>query len=106
MNVYIVPWDNKNAHYSVGTNSSQCSKQVYNIYQYGKYCMYGRIAYVTEKGFPHTSNSINLDGHNFVFKKVTKLKIPLSINVCRCSLLTIFQGNTFSQSQVMNCQSL
>ena len=66
------------------------------------------LAFVTgfaKRGLPHTSNSINLEDHNLVFKKDASLKFSPSINLCWCSPMTKFQVNNCFQSQVMNCQS-
>ena len=59
-----------------------------------------------KRGLPRTSNSLNLEEHNFEFKKDTNLKVSPSINLCWCPLLTKFQVNNVFQSQAMNCQSL
>ena len=58
-----------------------------------------------KRGLPHTSNSMNVEDHNVVFKKDTNLKFSPSINLCWCSVLTKFHVNNFFQSQVMNFQS-
>ena len=66
------------------------------------------LSFVTrfsKRGLPHTSTSMNLGEHNIVFKKDTNLKFSTSLNLCWISLLTKFQSNTFSQSEVMICQS-
>ena len=47
----------------------------------------------TKRGLPHTSNSMNLEAHNFVFKKRTNLKFSLAIKLCWHSQLTYFQVN-------------
>ena len=64
--------------------------------------------YVTgfaKRGLPHTSNSMNLEDCNFVFKKDANLKFSLSIKLCWSPTMTQFQVNNFFQSQVMNRQS-
>ena len=64
--------------------------------------------YVTgfaKRGLPHTSNSMNLEDHNLVFKIDANLKCSPFINLCWCSPMTKFQVNNTFQPQVMNCQS-
>ena len=58
-----------------------------------------------KKGLPHTSNSMNLEDHNVVFKKDTILKFFPCITLWWYSLLPKYQGNNFFQSEVMNYQS-
>ena len=42
-------------------------------------CVYPYVTGFTKRGLPHTSNSMNLEGHTFVFKKRTNLKFSLAI---------------------------
>ena len=63
--------------------------------------------YVTgfvKRGLPRTSNSMNLEDHNFMFKKHANLKFSQSITVCWYSLLSKVQGNNFFPSEVMNAK--
>ena len=61
-----------------------------------------------ERVLLQTSNSMNLEDHNFVFKIYTKLLYPLSY-ACWCSLLSKFQGNSLeviNLSNVVNWQCM
>ena len=59
-----------------------------------------------KRGLPQTSKSMNLEDHNFITMKLTKLKFFLAIMLCWWFQITKFQAINYHQSEVTNRQSL
>ena len=60
---------------------------------------------IAKRGVLHTSSYVNLENHNLVIKRHTKLKVSPAIHLFWCFLLTKFQVSSVNQSEVMNRQS-
>jgi len=59
-----------------------------------------------KKGHQHTSDSMQMEDHNLVFKRYTMLELSSVIKLCWCFQLTKFQANNCYQLHIVKVGEL